>query len=45
MCGIAGWIDRESAPIGPGTIDGMTAAIAHRGPDGSGRWDGVGGGG
>ncbi|MCR6631811.1 MAG: asparagine synthase (glutamine-hydrolyzing) [Magnetospirillum sp.] len=40
-CGIAGWIDREAAPIGPGTIEAMTNAIAHRGPDGSGRWDGV----
>lgn len=45
MCGIAGWIDRESAPIGPGVIDAMTGSIAHRGPDGSGRWDGVAGGG
>jgi asparagine synthase (glutamine-hydrolysing) len=45
MCGIAGWIDRESAPIGPGTIEAMTKAIAHRGPDGAGRWDGAAGGG
>ena len=45
MCGIAGWIDRESAPIGPGVTDAMTGAIAHRGPDGTGRWDGVAGGG
>lgn len=41
MCGIAGWIDREAAPIGPGVVDAMTNAIAHRGPDGAGRWRGV----
>lgn len=41
MCGIAGWIDREGAPIGPGVIEAMTTAIAHRGPDGAGRWDGT----
>ncbi|MBC7952487.1 MAG: asparagine synthase (glutamine-hydrolyzing) [Rhodospirillaceae bacterium] len=41
MCGIAGWIDREAAPIGPGVMDAMITAVAHRGPDGSGRWDGV----
>ncbi len=40
MCGIAGWIDRDTTSIGIETIDAMTAAIAHRGPDGSGRWDG-----
>ncbi|MGE5517544.1 MAG: asparagine synthase (glutamine-hydrolyzing) [Bacteroidota bacterium] len=45
MCGIAGWIDREAAPIGPGVIEAMTNAIAHRGPDGAGRWDGGAGGG
>lgn len=39
MCGIAGWIDRaESAPF-PRVLDAMTAAIAHRGPDGAGRYD------
>ncbi|MGE5478450.1 MAG: asparagine synthase (glutamine-hydrolyzing) [Bacteroidales bacterium] len=43
MCGIAGWIDRETTPIGPGVIEAMTNAIAHRGPDGAGRWDGVAG--
>lgn len=41
MCGIAGWIDRETTAVGPGVVDAMTTAIAHRGPDGSGRWNGV----
>lgn len=41
MCGIAGFIDREKAAIGPGVVDAMTTALAHRGPDGAGRWSGV----
>lgn len=41
MCGIVGWIDRDSVAIGPGVTDAMNAAIAHRGPDGAGRWDGT----
>ncbi|CAA7615242.1 asparagine synthase (glutamine-hydrolyzing) [Magnetospirillum sp. UT-4] len=43
MCGIAGWVDSSAAAVGPGVIMAMTAAIAHRGPDGWGRWDGVSG--
>ncbi|MEW5729227.1 MAG: asparagine synthase (glutamine-hydrolyzing) [Pseudomonadota bacterium] len=39
MCGIAGWIAPASTAPGPGVIDAMTTAIAHRGPDGSGRFD------
>ncbi|MGE5505073.1 MAG: asparagine synthase (glutamine-hydrolyzing) [Actinomycetota bacterium] len=34
MCGIAGWIGRREAE--PGVLAAMTAAIAHRGPDGDG---------
>lgn len=35
MCGIAGII-RWAAPAAPTEIEAMTAALAHRGPDGSG---------
>jgi|AGTN01.1.fsa_nt_gi asparagine synthase (glutamine-hydrolyzing) len=41
MCGIVGWIERDSVAIGPGVTDAMNTAIAHRGPDGAGRWDGT----
>lgn len=41
MCGIAGWIDRAETGVGFRVIDEMTGAIAHRGPDGSGRYDSV----
>jgi asparagine synthase (glutamine-hydrolysing) len=37
MCGIAGFVQRESAP---GILEAMLARIAHRGPDGDGRWIG-----
>ncbi len=33
MCGIAGWIGAGQAP---GTLEAMTARVAHRGPDGDG---------
>lgn len=36
MCGIAGWIASRKWNLPPYSIDRMTAAIAHRGPDGSG---------
>ncbi|MDX1394734.1 MAG: asparagine synthase (glutamine-hydrolyzing) [Gemmatimonadota bacterium] len=41
MCGIAGVI--SPTPIDDGRLDRMSAALAHRGPDASGRWasDGV----
>jgi asparagine synthase (glutamine-hydrolysing) len=39
MCGIAGIIHyRNSRCVKPQELDSMCAAIAHRGPDGSGRW-------
>lgn len=36
MCGIVAILDRRNAPVPPETIERMTAALAHRGPDGSG---------
>ena len=36
MCGIAGWIAPADAPLDRGTMAGMLAAMAHRGPDGEG---------
>ncbi|MBI5162829.1 MAG: asparagine synthase (glutamine-hydrolyzing) [Magnetospirillum sp.] len=36
MSGIAGWADRRDAGPGLAVLEAMTAAIAHRGPDGSG---------
>ncbi len=41
MCGLAGWIAPAATAPGAGVIEAMTAAIAHRGPDGSGRVDAV----
>ena len=38
MSGIAGIIHFDGAPIAPGTIEGMTAAMAHRGPDEIRHW-------
>lgn len=37
MCGIAGRVNRD-APVDPIQLDGMAALIAHRGPDGQGRF-------
>ena len=38
MCGIAGiWSPPDRRALGP-MVDAMTAALAHRGPDASGRW-------
>jgi asparagine synthase (glutamine-hydrolysing) len=36
MCGIAGWIGRTTELLNSDVIIAMTAAIAHRGPDGEG---------
>lgn len=36
MCGIAVYIAKEGAGAPPGRIEGMTAAVRHRGPDGCG---------
>ena len=38
MSGIAGIIHFDGAPIAPGLVEGMTAAMAHRGPDGIQHW-------
>ena len=38
MCGIAGLINLNGDPVSPALIQGMTDAIAHRGPDGEGQW-------
>jgi asparagine synthase (glutamine-hydrolysing) len=38
MCGIAGLIYFDGAPVSPILLKRMTDAIAHRGPDGEGQW-------
>ncbi|HEX5257883.1 MAG TPA: asparagine synthase (glutamine-hydrolyzing) [Sphingomicrobium sp.] len=38
MCGIAGLINLDGAPVSPAVLQRMTNAIAHRGPDGEGQW-------
>ena len=38
MSGIAGIIRFDGAPVEPGQIEAMTAAMAHRGPDGIAHW-------
>ena len=38
MCGIAGLIQTNAASVSPVTLQRMTDAIAHRGPDGQGQW-------
>ncbi len=38
MCGIAGIIHLDGAPISPVLLKKMTDVIAHRGPDGEGHW-------
>lgn len=38
MSGIAGIIRFDGGPVEPGLIEGMTAAMAHRGPDGIHHW-------
>jgi len=36
MCGIAGYV--SATPFAPDTLEAMTRAIAHRGPDADGHW-------
>jgi asparagine synthase (glutamine-hydrolysing) len=36
MCGIAGVLQMDGAPVAPPIIRAMTGLIAHRGPDGEG---------
>jgi asparagine synthase (glutamine-hydrolysing) len=38
MCGIAGILQLDAAPVSPVALQRMTDAIAHRGPDGEGHW-------
>jgi asparagine synthase (glutamine-hydrolysing) len=38
MCGIAGIVHLDGAPVSPVVLKRMTDAIAHRGPDGEGQW-------
>lgn len=38
MCGIAGLLYLDGAPVSPAVLQRMTDAIAHRGPDGEGQW-------
>jgi len=38
MCGIAGLIHLDGAPVSPVILQKMTDAIIHRGPDGEGHW-------
>ncbi len=44
MCGIAGILNFDGAPVDRGVLERMTDIIAHRGPDSAGHWidDGVG---
>jgi asparagine synthase (glutamine-hydrolysing) len=42
MCGIAGILRADNAPVHRGEIDAMVATIRHRGPDGQGSWTGDG---
>ena len=42
MCGIYGFFDRQRKPLEGRSLDGMADAIAHRGPDGHGRFLGEG---
>jgi asparagine synthase (glutamine-hydrolysing) len=38
VCGITGIIHLDNVPVGSETLQNMTDAIAHRGPDGEGHW-------
>lgn len=38
MCGIAGLMNLDGAPVSPRVLQNMTDSIAHRGPDGEGHW-------
>ncbi len=38
MCGIAGLLNLDGEPVAADVLQGMTDAIAHRGPDGEGHW-------
>jgi asparagine synthase (glutamine-hydrolysing) len=38
MCGIAGIVNTDNAPVSPVHVQRMSDAVAHRGPDGEGQW-------
>jgi asparagine synthase (glutamine-hydrolysing) len=38
MCGIAGVMTKDGRPPSPEILEAMTSALAHRGPDGEGRY-------
>ena len=38
MCGIAGLVHLDGAPVSPAVLQRMTDSLAHRGPDGEGQW-------
>jgi len=38
MCGICGIVNYEGMPVAPEVLRGMTASLAHRGPDGDGTY-------
>jgi asparagine synthase (glutamine-hydrolysing) len=38
MCGIAGFVSLDGAPVSPVILKKMTDVLAHRGPDGEGHW-------
>lgn len=38
MCGVVGILDLDGEPVSPQTLQRMTDAVAHRGPDGEGHW-------
>ncbi len=38
MCGVAGYVQLDGAPVSRALLQRMTDAIAHRGPDGEGHW-------
>src|SRR4051812_17364018 len=38
MCGIAGLVNLDGAPVSPAILQRMIDVIAHRGPDGEGQW-------
>jgi len=38
MCGIAGILYFDKSPVHPGQLNGITTALAHRGPDAHGIW-------
>lgn len=38
MCGIAGLVHLDGAPVSPAILQRMSDALVHRGPDGEGSW-------